>query len=119
MKKQNFISGNHLRILIEDCPEPERMIGRQVFLPLSTLPALEGNKFYYHEIIGFDVIVDGEKIGTAKEVRDTTAQDLLVVQTNDGKEILIPLIDEWLQEVNRAEKSISFNLPEGFLAVFE
>ncbi|QAR31557.1 16S rRNA processing protein RimM [Ornithobacterium rhinotracheale] len=119
LKKAELHRGNHLRILIEDCPDPERMIGKQVFLPLSTLPALEGNKFYYHEIIGFDVIADGKKIGTVKEVRDTTAQDLLVVQTNDGKEILIPLIDEWLQEVNRAEKSISFNLPEGFLSIFE
>ena len=119
LKKAELQRGQHLRILIEDFDQPERLIGRQVFLPLSTLPKLEGDKFYYHEIIDFSVTAGGKQIGKVKEVRDTTAQVLVVVQTPEEKEILIPLIDEWLGKVNRSEKSISFNLPEGFLEVFE
>ena len=33
----------------------EQSIGKNVFLPLSTLPKLSGNQFYYHEVIGFEV----------------------------------------------------------------
>lgn len=119
LKKAELQRGQHLRILIEDLDQSERLIGRQVFLPLSTLPRLEGDKFYYHEIIDFTVKVNDKPIGKIKEIRDTSAQVLVVVFTVEGKEILIPLIDEWLSEVNRTEKSISFNLPEGFLEVFD
>ena len=119
LKKAELQRTQHLRILIEDFNEPERLIGRQVFLPLSTLPKLEGNKFYYHEIVDFTVITNSKEVGKVKEIRDTAAQVLVVVQTPEQREILIPLIDEWLLEVNRTEKSISFELPEGFLEVFE
>ena len=40
--------------------EAERMIGCELYLPLDVLPPLTGNRFYFHEVIGFEV-VDAEK----------------------------------------------------------
>lgn len=119
LKKAELHRRQHLRIIVEDCPEPEKLIGKEVYLPLSTLPPLKGNKFYYHEIIGFSACIEDMEIGIVKTVRDTVAQDLVVIETPNSREILIPLIDEWLHSVDRKHKQINFhNLPEGFLEVF-
>lgn len=119
LQKAQLHKGNHLRIMIEDFDEPESLIGRDIYLPLSTLPKLEGNAFYYHEVVGFQVLHDrSEVIGEIKSVRDTSAQDLFEITSPVQKEILIPVIDEWIVEVNRSEKTIILDLPEGLLEVF-
>jgi len=55
-----------LNILFKNSSEAlvEQLIGKNVFLPLSTLPKLSGNQFYYHEVIGFEILEkDGKKFG--------------------------------------------------------
>ncbi|AQY21489.1 ribosome maturation factor RimM [Riemerella anatipestifer] len=94
-------------------------LGKSVFLPLSTLPPLEGNRFYYHEVIGFDVFDEAENFcGSIKEINDQAAQHYFILN-NKGKEVIIPIIKDWILKVNRDEKIISMQLPEGLLEVFE
>ncbi|WPC11969.1 PRC-barrel domain-containing protein [Riemerella anatipestifer] len=94
-------------------------MGQKCFLPLSTLPPLEGNRFYYHEVIGFDVFDEAENFcGSIKEINDQAAQHYFILN-NKGKEVIIPIIKDWILKVNRDEKIISMQLPEGLLEVFE
>ena len=119
LKKAQLHKEKNLRILLEDFDEPTSLIGRNVFLPLSTLPSLADDKFYYHEVVGFKALnVHNQLIGEIQHVRDTGSQDLFEILSTDQKEILIPVIDEWIVEVNKAEKLIRLNLPEGLLDVF-
>ena len=98
---------------IDNETKANKILKSEVFLPINDLPPLSGNKFYYHEIIGFKVIdKNSGKIGKAINVNDQTSQPLLIVEKND-KEIMIPLIDEFLVEVDRKEKKLIFELPEG------
>jgi 16S rRNA processing protein RimM len=98
---------------IDNETKANKILKSEVFLPINDLPPLSGNKFYYHEIIGFKVIDNNlGKIGKAINVNDQTSQPLLIVEKND-KEIMIPLIDEFLVEVDRKEKKLIFELPEG------
>ena len=96
----------------------EQTVGKNVFLPLSTLPQLKGNQFYYHEVIGFEVQdADGTSAGVIKEINDQTAQHYFILNLS-GKQIIIPIIKDWILEVNREEQSIKMILPEGLLDVF-
>lgn len=91
--------------------------GMELYLPLSVLPPLEGNAFYYHEIVGFLLIdVNAGPVGAVKEVI-TGAQDLLLVE-RQGVEIMVPLHDELLIAVKREEKELHMQLPEGLLDVY-
>jgi 16S rRNA processing protein RimM len=94
------------------------LIGKEMYLPLSMLPKLEGNKFYFHEVIGFKVI-DTEKgeIGILKEVIDYPAQPLLIVWL-DEKEILIPLIDKIIEKLDREHKIMYINAPAGLIDLY-
>lgn len=95
--------------------EAEKLINKHLYLPLETLPELDGNDFYYHEIAGFKVIDTNQgEIGKIKSVNDSGAQALFEIKSAD-KIILIPVVDEWIKEVNRKENFIQIETPEGLI----
>lgn len=98
--------------------EANAIINKELYLPLAVLPPLEGNKFYYHEIIGFSIGEEGKPpLGTIKKVIEHTAQALFEVDAL--RPILIPIHDDFLQKVDRENQHITVVLPEGFLALYE
>lgn len=104
-----------LRVRFEDVnieEEADELIGKHLFLPLSLLPKLEGNKFYYHEIIGFKAIdVRKGNIGNITAVKENAAQPLIQID-NQGKEILIPLIDDFIVKVIEPIRHLPLILPK-------
>ena len=112
---------NLLRIDFEEVKtesDADRIMGSELYLPLTLLPKLTGNKFYFHEIIGFTMVdaVYGD-IGIVQSVNDTTAQALFEV-LKDGKQLLIPLNDEIITKVDRENKVIEVVTPEGLVALY-
>lgn len=120
IEKSSWSKNDALNILLKNSNEAlvEQLIGKNVFLPLSTLPQLSGNKFYYHEVIGFEILEeDGKTCGKIISVNDQTAQHYFILNLAD-KEVVIPIIKDWILEVNREEKFIKMQLPEGLMDVF-
>ncbi|WKK82232.2 ribosome maturation factor RimM [Marivirga arenosa] len=92
--------------------------GSTLHLPLTQLPELTGNQFYFHEIDGFKVFdVQKGELGIVKEVFEAGHQDLIGMEYQ-GKEVLIPINDDVILNVNREESSIEVNLPEGLLELY-
>jgi 16S rRNA processing protein RimM len=99
--------------------EAEALIKKDLFLPLNMLPPLEGNQFYYHEITGFTAIDQMDKeIGIIKNVNDSGPQPLFVIDADDT-EILIPVHDDFIKNLDRQNKKMYLNLPEGLLDIFK
>ncbi|MEG1021668.1 MAG: ribosome maturation factor RimM [Myroides sp.] len=121
IEKSSIHREKFLRTQFEDMDSEEiadTIVGKDVYLPLTMLPKLEGNKFYYHEIVGFDAIDQRlGNFGTILRISDNGVQALFEVQKNDAV-ILIPLIDEFIIEVNRENRSILFNTPEGLIDLY-
>ncbi|WP_234108934.1 MULTISPECIES: ribosome maturation factor RimM [Chryseobacterium] len=118
--KQSWSKNETLIISFKNATEQlvDQTIGRDVYLPLSTLPKLSGNRFYYHEVVGFEIREeDGKSCGTIVSVNDQTAQHYFLLDLA-GKEIIIPIIKDWILEVNRDEKFLKMALPEGLMDVF-
>ncbi len=110
-----------LRIDFEEVNEEsdaDRIMGSGLYLPLALLPKLEGNKFYFHEIIGFTLLdsVHGD-IGVVQSVNDTTAQALFEVLKGD-KQLLIPINDDIVTKVDRDHKTIHVTAPEGLVELY-
>lgn len=95
-----------------------KLVGSALYLPLSELEPLPEDQYYYHELIGFEVIDESlGKIGEVKVIYDLETQDLLGVE-HKGKEVLIPIQDQIVLKVDKAEKKVYCLLPEGLLDIY-
>ena len=121
IKRCRLHKSNLLRIDFEEVKsesDADRIMKSGLYLPLTMLPKLTGNKFYYHEIIGFAMIdsVHGD-IGFIQSVNDTTAQALFEVE-KDGAQLLIPISDDIITKVDRENKRILVTTPEGLVNLY-
>lgn len=118
IKKCQLHKSELLRILFEDVTneqQAEALIKKELYLPLDLLPPLEGNKFYYHEVIGFTVSTALENVGVIRNVIDQGAQALFEVEAPSNKIHLIPIHDDFILQVDRENNRIVLELPEGLL----
>ncbi|MFC5682439.1 ribosome maturation factor RimM [Flavobacterium sp. MAHUQ-51] len=121
IESSSLHKNDFLRIRFEDInteEDAESLLGSDLYLPLKMLPKLTGNKFYFHEVIGFEV--EDKRLGIVGEIQsinDTTAQPLFEV-LKDGTEILIPMIDHFLIKVDRENKKVIMDLPEGLIEMY-
>ena len=89
-----------------------------VYLPIDMLPPRKGKDFYFHEIIGFEVVdKSAGTIGKVQSIYSSGPQDLLSV-VHDTKEILIPIHDDIISTVDRDQQRIIVDLPEGLLELY-
>ncbi len=103
---------------IKDFAGAEALKGCALYLPDEALPEMGDDQFYYHEIIGYKV-VDGQSgiVGEVTNVYASGKQDLLAVD-HQGTEILIPVIDEIISRVDREQKALHVDLPDGLLDIY-
>lgn len=110
-----------LRVKFEEVDNEQdanALIGSELYLPLDLLPKLTGTNFYYHEIIGFNVLDQKHgNIGKVIGVNDSTAQHLFEIDF-DGKEILIPINDNIIEKVDRDNNTLYLNTPEGLIDIY-
>lgn len=75
---------------------------------------LDDGQYYYHQIIGLPVqTVEGESLGTIKEILSPGANDVWVVQRPNQKDLLLPVIDDVVKEVNLEKQLVTVELMEG------
>ena len=110
-----------LRVKFEEVDtedDADSLMKSELYLPLSFLPELEEDKFYYHEIIGFKVEDKNfGNVGIISGVNDSTAQALFEIDRN-GTEILIPMNDEFIIKVDKPNKTIFVETPEGLIDLY-
>lgn len=110
-----------LRIRFEEIKDEagaNSLMGAELYLPLDLLPKLSGNKFYYHEVIGFTLLdeVYGP-IGNITGINDSASQALFEA-VKDGKELLIPVSDDIITKVDRKNRTIHVKTPEGLIDLY-
>lgn len=118
IEKSLFQKGNQLRVRFEDVnteQDAELLLKKDIYLPLHLLPKLEGTKFYYHEITGFmlEDINYGE-IGRIDSINDASSQPLFVIK-NENEDILIPMVDDFIEKIDRQNKKVIVKTPEGLI----
>jgi 16S rRNA processing protein RimM len=112
---------NLLRLKLEDVnteSDADELLRKEVYLPLDLLPKLDGKAFYYHEVIGFEIWEKSfGKVGVLKGVNDQSAQALFEIERN-GDEILIPIHDEFIINIDRDKKIITVKTPPGLIDLY-
>lgn len=96
--------------------QSEEWKGADFLIDKAILQTGEGEKPYLVEFEGFQV--EDARLGVVGSVTgfmDNGAQDLLVVQSPDGKEIMIPFVDAFIVETDKQGRLLKMDLPEGLV----
>ena len=114
-------SGDKVFVKVQDINTVEAasaLTGKEVFLPLELLPKLSGKQFYYHEVKGFLLIdeIHGE-LGPINDVIEYPTQAIIQV-FKDKKELLIPILDQVIQKVDRKTKKLYIKAPDGLIDMY-
>lgn len=96
-----------------DISEVERFRKYDIMVTREHAVPLEAGEYFICDIIGAQVVEeDGTSIGTVKDVLETGANNVFVIVTDDGKEVLFPSIPECIKRVDVEKKEVvAFIMP--------
>jgi 16S rRNA processing protein RimM len=101
------IQGQVVLLRLEDITDrtiAEQFRGKDVLIPADQAVKLPKGEFYWHEVIGLEVIDATTRIvlGRVSDILETGANDVYVVKTPGGRELLIPAIKDVVKDIDPA-----------------
>lgn len=71
------------------------------------------------QIVGFNIVdaQTGKSIGTVKDIDDSTINVLLVIESEDQQQVLIPANEDLIEGIDLQQQTITMRLPEGLLTL--
>jgi 16S rRNA processing protein RimM len=103
---------------VDSIEAAEEFVNSEICVPESEAVELEEDEFFDWELVGCAVeTIEGEQIGTVREVMRTGGTEILVVDSSAdaGKDFLIPFANDICVETDVENKLIRVDLPEGLL----
>lgn len=101
---------------IDNINEIERYRGCSLWVEREDAVPLEEDEYYIGDLIGMEVFTeDGDKFGVLKDVMETGANDVYIVDTPEHGEILVPAIHDCILDVDIEEKKMKIHLLPGLI----
>lgn len=99
-----------------DINEVEKYKGKDLLIRRDQAVKLEPGENFIADLIGFAVVTDeGQDFGTLKDILQTGANDVYVIDGKDGKEYLFPAIRQCILDVSLEEKKVTVHIMDGLL----
>jgi len=93
------------------------LVGRELLAERGQLPELPADEYYWSDLLGLQVVTEaGEPLGKLVDIIETGSNDVYVVQL-DGREVLIPALEDVVLAVDLGKKVMTVSLPEGLLEI--
>ena len=101
---------------IDNINDIEKYKGKELWVPREEAQELDEDEYYIGDLIGMDVLLeDGTRFGSLKDVMETGANDVYVVETEEGKEVLLPAIHYCIMDVDIEKNAMTIHLMKGLL----
>lgn len=101
---------------MEDINDIEKYKGCELYVTREDAIPLEEDEYYIADAIGLDIVQeDGSRLGTLADVMQTGANDVFVVNMEDGRELLIPVIPDCVRDMDFQSGRITVRLMKGML----
>ena len=111
--------GDHLRIHLDGCDDrarAEAYRGEELQIRLDDAPPLPEGRYYHWEILGLRVVSEqGETVGRIRQILETGANDVYVVDLDGGDEILLPAITSVVHSVDLEQGVMNVRLLPGLV----
>ncbi len=101
---------------VQDIEAAQRFVGQEVGVPEEELAPLEAGEYYHHQLVGLQTVTEkGAVLGRVVGVMETRAHDIYVVETDSGREILLPAVDEIVKAIDVPRGIMVVDPPEGLI----
>ena len=101
---------------IDNINDIEMYKKRELWIPREEAQELEEDEYYIADLIGMEVVLeDGSRFGTLKDVMETGANDVYVVEMTDGKELLLPAIKQCILNVDLEQQTMTVHVLDGLM----
>ena len=101
---------------IDNINDIEKYKGKELYVMRENAQKLGRNEYFVADLIGLEVTEDsGRKLGTLKDVMETGANDVYVVEMEDKRELLIPAIRQCILDVDMEAGIMTVHLLDGLL----
>ena len=101
---------------IDSVEEAEKLKNLQIKIDSDEVGELEENEFYFHQIIGCEVFDENDKnLGEIIDILTPGANDVWVIKGENGKEILIPYIEDVVKKIDIISKKVNIEVMEGLI----
>lgn len=101
---------------IDDINDVEKYKGSSLYVTRDQAVKLKKDEYFIADLIGITVIAEEEKLkGTLKDVIETGANDVYVIELSDGRELLLPAIKECVLSVDIEKGEMQIHLLDGLL----
>lgn len=85
------------------------LIGKKIFIDENDLESLPDDSYYIHELIGSKVFSENKFFGYLTDVLVLPTNDVYVIKDDDGKEVLIPALKEYVLNVDTKNKRVDLS----------
>lgn len=97
---------------IPDRTVAEKLTHLELYIPRERLPTPDTDEFYINDLIGMKAMsLEGIYLGSITEVNNYGASDVLTLILLDGSEVLMPLGDPFVQDINLETHEMRVILP--------
>lgn len=103
---------------IDHIDKAQPLLRKKIYLPLTKLPERDEDDFQYTDLKGF--VVTDETIGKLGEILEVNEypQQFVATVSYQQKEILFPLNEDMIVEIDEDAETLLVNLPEGLLDIY-
>lgn len=115
------ITAKHTYVLlalegIQNPEEVEMIKGHAVYVNETALPPLEDDEFFLDDLLGMTVLTEAnETIGEVVAWMESPAHEIMVVQRENKPDALIPIVPEFVVEVDAVNQQVLIRPIEGLL----
>lgn len=101
---------------IDNINDIEKYKGKRLLVDREHAVKLKKDEYFIADMIGMDVFTeDGELFGALKDVMETGANDVYIIEMSDGKEVLVPAIKQCILDVDVENRKMVIHLLEGLV----
>ncbi len=117
-KLQTNNTGNFYFDDIDHIDKAQALVKKKIYLPLTKMPDRSDEEFHYNDLKGFTVTDETQgELGEIIEVNEYPQQFVATVLFK-GTEVLFPLNDDMIVEIDEDEETLLVDLPEGLLDIY-
>lgn len=99
-----------------DINEVEKLRQCEIYVTRENAVPLLEDEYYIADVLGMRIVEEnGTALGTLKDVMQTGANDVFVVELTDGKELLLPVIGDCVLDFDYERGEITVKLMKGML----